>query len=821
LTENGWGYGNIVLWSYPRALNLFQPNDEEAGNLTRSKAPQLYSSRNETPKVVKEANFDTLLADIFAFMRYLEQNKVKVLQSGDIGKRDYVKLNDLMSIKDAPGKIANARKLADLGRVNFVWRLLVEAGLVKAEVYQEVKLNPTNNDEFYALPRYKQARLLTAAWIRSSYNDFMHIPTLNFHENGPTDYNDIPQEFQLIQGRTFLMTMLENFQTQGVLPGQQWLDFTHLLALIQNENPDFLIQRRVPQNSYYYNYHYETNYYGSDYYSGFDSKLKVAEKTRGNYYMRNPALKRSEDWALVEGEWIALLLQEPLAWLGVAELGMNSQGRPVAYRLTELGGAVLANRPSEAELSAAEQHRQLEAVSPDMTKALLVQPNFDVMILAPLQHQQLLRQVDRFANQSSLGDVAMYRISKDSVLRGMRSGLMGSDILQVLNDNSRVPVAPNITTTIRDWAAEFERLVLYENASLLETPTSEMLDRLLAHPEAPKLVGERLGPTFALIKGDPLRLDTLLQQIQHEFGPALNSRQKEALPVFLDYSELQPGALSVEGDRTLKITPHTGNPYLYYLLGQFADLVSWDAAKMSGEFRLSAEAGRRAQRVGLTYEEVADTVRLWLKPEKNRGFMQAPKLPVEMELALKGWLGYYSPLVAEKALAVQVTQSGQLDEIFEIPEFAPALVGRAGPRTFLVRESHFAALRARLAEWGMPVYAPELDPPAPAAPEAEIVEAVAEPEPEAETPKIGRRGKVKEKPPAKPKETVAERERKRREANEVTAANNPLNSVLMRAGGSGQPDLAQLIEALSKGAVFLDLDDDDFDGHFPRPRGRR
>ena len=402
--------------------------------------------------------------------------------------------------------------------------------------------------------------------------------------------------------------MLENFQKQGSLPGKQWFDFNHLLGLIQNEEPDFLLQRRMPQNNYYYNYHYETNYYGIDYYSGFDSKLKLGENTKNSYYMRNPALKRSEDWALVEGEWVALLFQEALAWLGLAELGMSGQGRPIAFRFTELGAAVLANQPTEAELSAAEQTRQLAAVSPDMTKALLVQPNFDVMILAPLQHQLLLRQVDHFANQSSLGDVAMYRITKESVFRGMRSGLLGSDVFQVLNEIAayRSPPISLLQSAIGPPSSSgwyFMRTLICS-----KHPLPEMLDRLMAHPDALKLIGERLGPTFATIKGDPARLDNLLQQIQREVSPALNSRQKEALPIFLDYSELQPGALSVEGDRTLKIAAHTGNPYLYYLLGQFADLVSWDAPKMSGEFRLSFEGGRRGQRVGLTYEEVVDTI---------------------------------------------------------------------------------------------------------------------------------------------------------------------------------------------------------------------
>jgi hypothetical protein len=823
LTQDGWGWGNIVLWSFPKALSLFQPNEAENANITKASAPQPYSAKNETPKVAQEASFDTLLADLFAFMRYLEQNKVKVLQSGDIGKRDYVKLNELMSIKEAKDSLTEARKLSDLGRVNFIWRLLTETKLVTAEMYQEVKLNPTNNDEFYALPRYKQARLMTAAWMRSSFNDFVRVPTINFYDTNSTEYNDIPDTDQQAQARTFLLTTLEGFQRQNLLPGQQWLDFKSLLSIVHDRDPEFLIPPRASQNYYYYNYRYETNYYGTDQYSGFDSKLKKTEKGKPGYMGRNAILKRAEDWELVDGEWIAQLFQESLAWLGLVELGQNSQGRPVAFRLTELGQAVLADQPTEAELSAAEQTRQLAEVAPDMAKALLVQPNFDLMILAPLQHQTLLRQVDRFANQASLGDVAMYRITKDSVLRGLRSGLTGAEVLQVLNDNSRVPVAPNIITTIKDWAAEFERLVLYEFANVLETPSTELLDRLMAHPDAPKYILERLGPTFALIKGDPSHLDGLLQQLQREIGVTLNSRQKEALPIYLDYSQIQPGAITVEGERTIKVVAHMGNPYLYYLLGQFADLVSWEAAKMSGVFQLSAQAGQRAQRLGLTYEIVLNTIRTWMKPEKVRGYVQQAKLPAEMDLALKGWLGYYSPMLAEKALAVQVTQSEQLDNILSLPEFGAAIIGQAGPRTFLVRESHFAAFRTRLTELGMPIFAPEFDPPPQVAPEPVVAEVVAEPE----TPKTGKRGKAKEKAPPKPKETTAERERKRREAQEsAPGSNNPFGGSGLRGGASFGPpqDFLQFLEALTRAnpALLFDIDDFDEDDLPPGPpRGRR
>ncbi len=819
VTAHGFAGSNVVLWTYPKVLSLLKANADELKALQNQNTPQPY--KPQPTKVAYEASLDALLADIFAFMRYLEQNKVKILQSGDIGKRDYTKLNELMTIKEDKATLTNAKKLSDLGRLNFIWRLLVETGLVKAELYEEVKLNPTNNDEFYALPRYRQARLLTAAWLRSSFDDFMRVPSLNFYNNGPNDYNDIPSHPQLVQARTFVITLLENLTQQRLLSDQQWLNFKTLLTLIQDRNPDFLMIQRVSQRDdyYYYSYRYYEGYFGPDYYNGFDSKLRQTEKAKNGYATNTTGLKRGEEWELVEGEWVAELLREPLAWLGLADLGLNEQGRPVAFRLTALGRAVLLNQPTEAEQAAAAQAQQLAAVAPDMNKALLVQPNFDLMVLAPLQHQPLLRQVDRFANQASLGDVAMYRITKDSALRGMRGGLTGAEILQTLNENSRVPVASNIITTIQGWAAEFERLVLYENASLLETPTAELLDRLLAHKEGSRLIIERLGPTFALIKGDPSRLDGPLYQLQREMsGPT----KKEALPLYLEYNRIQPGTITVEGERTIKIKPYSGNPYVYYRIGQFADLVAWDAATLSATFQLSAQAGRRAQQTGLTYQNAVYILKTWMQSERTgRGgaFIRTPPLPAEMELALKGWLGYYSPLVAEKALTVQVTQSSQLEEIFGIKEFEAALIGKAGPRTFLVRESHFPALRARLAGWGMPIYAPDFDPPALPSPEPEIVVAEV-----VEEVKPGKRTKAKPKAPPKPKETIAERERKRREESEVTASTNPLTRILMGGPAAAPPDFLQFLQALSGGSILLDDvdDDDDFEEDLPPrpPRGR-
>ncbi len=831
LTKSGiYNQRDVILWTTPQVLELvpapIQPVSKAAGW-------QRYAAPVE-PKVKNSANFESLLADIIAFLRYLDLNQVKILQSGDIGKRDFVKLNELMSVKET-GKIADLKKLEETGRLSFIWNLLLACGMVasKPGKYADnfAVVQTAQNDEFYALPRYRQARLLAAAWITSNFNDFSRIPTLEFTGGLPAELSDLPEPLKLTAARAQVMSTLESFWQHSTVAAQTWLDFSALVNYFRDLSPDLLIERRFSTTSAY-NYYTSDHYYGPEYYNGFTSQLKKTTTGKKNYWQTGVALTQGEDWALVEGEWLAEVFSEPLAWLGLAELGSNENGRPLAFRLTTLGEAVLENRPTESEQALKAQLEQLAAADPNLTKPLLVQPNFDVMILAPLQNMALLRQLDRFADQTSLGDVAMYRLNKESVLRGLRSGLNGAEVQNLLEVNSRVPVAQNITSTIRDWSNEFERLILHEKTTVIEMPNAEMLDRLMTMPQAQKVITRRLGPTFALVSGNSARLDPVLLSLLDLHSP------KKTSPVYLDYAGQQPGILSVEGENLLRLKAQSGNPYLYFRLGQFADLVEWNPAQMSATFRLSAQAGQRAQQAGLTYDKVAHFVTSSQPEVVTAQFRHAPELDGPMKLAMRGWLGYYSPPTGHKAIVLRVKTREQLDDIFSIAEFSPALLERSTPTTALIREDHFLRLRERLTELGMPPVAPEFDPPTPLKLLPPLEEPADEPAP------TGKSRKPKTPKPPKPHETAAERDRRQREAEAEaqsswnrSLSNIPLNPLL---AGSARPmqdklemiQTIQLLNALSNGKIPLDgllgddsdfdeFDDDDYPPRPPRPRRRR
>jgi hypothetical protein len=817
----------IYFWSHSKVLNLFKVSQEEEAKYLARDLPQTFKGAEPVPALAP--GFDSLLADLVSTTRYFEQTQVKALVSGGPGKRDFTKINGGLSVKE-PGDIKTVKKIEDLGRLYFLWTLLKETQLVSLKVPEEVfQANHAASEEFFNMPRYRQARLLAGAWLRSDFNEFKRIPSLKFYRTSYYE-SSIPDTSKNIQARRFVLGLLDYYRRQGSLRPGEWLDFSSMVRAIQDLDANFLINHDFsggdPGTGVYYRYDYDPLYpipgfYGEDYYAGFTSTLKTPAPAKVNYRLPGEIgapLKLAEDFALVEGEWLAQVLGEPLSWLGLVELARDEKGRPQALRLTDLGFAALADQPSERELQQAAHLDQLAAHSPETTRALLVQPNFDVLVLAPLENLPLLRQVDRFASQTSMGDVALYHISKDSVLRGLRSGLRGSDIVQTLRENNRVTVASNVVQTIEDWSTEFDRLILHENTHLLETPDAATLDRLMSQPDVHRFVVRRLGSTFALVTGELAQPAFSTKAAKLQAKPPARSNAAP-FPLYQDYQALRPGSVSLENTTLLKVQPDAGNPYLFYQLGQFADLETWDKTRLSATFRLSAAAGQRAQQNGLTYQGVAEFLNEVLPRPTSRNRYQADQIPPETALALKGWLGFYGPVQVEKVLAIRVGQAGQLVEIFGLEEFKPALLGWAGPNIALVKESHFEELAARLAELGMPI----LDAATPVIATPEIPAGIAE------KPKKGRRT-VSE-------ETSAERERKAREREEAGRLERPdlLSRQVYPVSGSRsprkEPELSAIMDLLDLMAgtgvepaelerMLDDLEGDD--GFLPvRPRRKK
>ncbi len=224
-----------------------------------------------------------------------------------------------------------------------------------------------------------------------------------------------------------------------------------------------------------------------------------------NFRLRRGWLTHREGWHMVEGGFIRSLITGPLFWLGVVEL--DPAEHPDAFRLAQGAGLMTGQQPSASEDIA--------------WGRLVVQPNFDLIALAPVS-EALLVSLDRFAERVRLEHIAQYRLSKASVTRAIQQGLTAEAMQEILEQAAGGTIPQNVRYSLEEWERQARRIELWRNAVLLEVDDSALLDELCTDQAARVWVLRRLAPTLAEVSREHLaELQELLWQ--RDYLPAISS----------------------------------------------------------------------------------------------------------------------------------------------------------------------------------------------------------------------------------------------------------------------------------------------------------
>lgn len=206
------------------------------------------------------------------------------------------------------------------------------------------------------------------------------------------------------------------------------------------------------------------------------------------------AVARAEkSWLQVEPHLIGQILTS-LHRLGLLSLGYAAGSQPsstpVSWQVTPLGAWVWG------------QSQRLETPPPS-PQPLLVQANFDV--LAFTQDGPTLYHLAHFCQPISHDAVSFFKLTRESVLGAIDTGLSGAEIMAFLEKNSRQPVPQNVVYSLREWAGAFKRVRLCQG-TILEVDDEAVLETLLHDADLKDLVARRLGPrAVLLVSGNDLR----------------------------------------------------------------------------------------------------------------------------------------------------------------------------------------------------------------------------------------------------------------------------------------------------------------------------
>jgi hypothetical protein len=203
------------------------------------------------------------------------------------------------------------------------------------------------------------------------------------------------------------------------------------------------------------------------------------------------------NWYKSDGEIIVGMLNSTLYELGIVALGyqrphLPEKDKPVnpdAFMLTDLASAVLS---TIAEPS-------YKAAIPSNGRTLIVQPNFELLLLQP--DLPTVYSLMPFAQVDQIGVVSRLTLTRNSVLRGLEIGKNIEQLLQILEQRSQKELPQNVVYTLRDWTKLFKEVNISQ-VLLFDVPSEALASEICSSPKLKAYGLRRIGPSVIAVSGD-------------------------------------------------------------------------------------------------------------------------------------------------------------------------------------------------------------------------------------------------------------------------------------------------------------------------------
>ena len=199
-----------------------------------------------------------------------------------------------------------------------------------------------------------------------------------------------------------------------------------------------------------------------------------------------------------------------LVLLGLVDAGYKD-GSFHSLRLSRLGLTHFGLSAPETAPPAAQNGAEKRKVSANAQ--VLINPDFEILVY-PEAPEEASWMVSLFADRVNSDRVKRYRLSRESLKRGIVAGLHGDEILQFLEGNSRGPVPPNVAFSIREWTDGVE-VVRRQKVTVLTAHSASGCERLRQILEARDVPHERLNDTTIMVRG--VKNERLLKELEGEF----------------------------------------------------------------------------------------------------------------------------------------------------------------------------------------------------------------------------------------------------------------------------------------------------------------
>ncbi|MBI3913661.1 MAG: helicase-associated domain-containing protein [Chloroflexi bacterium] len=579
-------------------------------------------------------NFQRDLSRYWSFVR--REGKLDMTTQGWVYKKTTTELGKALGWNDKS-------KLDEKNNSYFFFlrRMLGALSLMNTEQVSDWNaILPTTfaaSDEknFWALPPAERVKQSFAAYLDTTTWNELRIPKGTY---GLDHRRPAPQQL-----KTARRVVIEKIKPRGA---SAWVALADVIDDLRLGNYEFLFPRSKNAPAYGYSSNYSTPYYNSN-------------NSYGVTY--NNITDEATGWDLVEGAIITHILTGPLHWLGLTDVGFDGD-TPIAYRLTAMG-AWLLGLGTEIQITEAGGR-------------VVVQPNFQIVAMEPIADQVLMT-LDEFT-QFEGGDRALtYRLTRESVYRGQRTGWDAARMIAYLEEATHTPLPQNVKRSLEEWQALHERVTIRRGVTILQAEDAATLDELFANATVAPKLGRRVGADVALAD---------------EKAQAVNNTLRDAdwLAVFTRHGQTDaPASVATDVEGNVTLVHRTPSIYAYEGIEPFAERIDARHA------RITPASVAAATKQNLSVPTMLARLR-----QVHRG-----EIPAKLITRLKAWGKYYGGAKLGALTLLEFRDDQARGELLDDPELKPHLERfEAGNRPLArVRAESLARVKELLAERGVDI----------------------------------------------------------------------------------------------------------------------
>ncbi len=378
----------------------------------------------------------TILSDVFYYLQYLSEYRVKVLTSGTPAKR-----HKLAIIKKLEALIPSDRK-RDEPYIDLLFTLADKLGFItrRRNIFEVT----SHASQWFDLSQTDQIKDLYSAWKHLGNTN-----EINVSDNVVLTAAGIQHPVQRVKHA--ITSIID------LLPLEKWISLETVSDHFKHRRPYFFRPDLSP------------------------GLWRLKDK------QTQQIIPDDAVWEHLERHLIITVTTRRLAWLGLLDVGLSKHGKPEALMLNQLGLYVFGNSNSNsAEMNSVNISDPSLAVN-----KVIVQPDFEILAPAGLV-LSVRNRLENIAEVISGGHMQQYRITRNTIASALESGIRGFEIIEFLELISRTTVPQNVKTSIEDWIDEFGKINVSKGI-VLTTSDHYIMKELFAHSAIYDLLGHRIS----------------------------------------------------------------------------------------------------------------------------------------------------------------------------------------------------------------------------------------------------------------------------------------------------------------------------------------